>query len=113
MKRILLLLTVFSTIGSTFAYAGGAAVPSPADMPEGVCFEVSTNDSSQLVVYVEGASLYTSNVADGSLLTIHSITGQRIGSYAVVDNYVDLGEALPKGIYIIRVNGKAAKITIR
>lgn len=113
MKRIHLLLVIFLTVGSTFSYAGSVNVPSVGSMPEDVCYSANDNDSSQLVVYVEGASLYTNDIADGSLLTIYAITGQRVGSYAVVDNYVDLGEALPKGIYIVRVNGKSAKITIR
>lgn len=114
MRRFFLILALVLTVGSTFAANGTAFFPSETCLyADGICNDVAGSDSSQFTVYVEGARLYTTCVPDGSVLSIYSITGQRIGSYVVIDNYVDLGDVLPKGIYIIRVNNHSAKITIR
>lgn len=114
MKRFSLILVLILTVGSLFAENSGIPIPSETHLyAEGVCNDATSNDSSQLIVYVEGASLYTVGLPDGAVLSIYSITGQRIGSYTVIDNYVDLGDALPKGIYIVRANNYSAKITVR
>jgi len=113
MKRFFIILALVTAVGSSFAANGGSFDPSETIFAEGICNDAFSNDSSQITVYVEGSRLYTSGVADGSVLSIYSITGQRLGTYVVIDNYVDLGDALPKGIYIIRVNNHSAKITVR
>lgn len=64
-------------------------------------------------VQLEGNILRTQDVPDGSILSIYAITGMKIGSYKVQDNEVVLNNTPAKGIYIIRVNNKATKITVR
>lgn len=114
MKRFYLIIALVLTVGSLFAGNKGMLNPSETGFyAEGICNETSGNDSTQLTVYVEGARLYTAGIPDGTSLRIYSITGQCLGTYTVMDNYVDLGDALPKGIYIVRANDRAAKITIR
>lgn len=113
MKRFYLIIAAVLVFSTTYVCAGGVSAANADNFPESGCCDEYNNDSSQLVVYVEGTSLYTSCVPDGSILSIYSITGQRIGSYTVIDNYVALDEALPKGIYLVRVNNQASKITIR
>lgn len=114
MKRFCLIFAFIMTVGSLVAGNGGNPFPSETCFyAEGVCAEAAGNDSSQLTVYVEGTRLYTVGLPDGTILSIYSITGQRLGMYTVMDNYVDLGDALPKGIYIVRADNRSAKITIR
>jgi len=114
MKRFCLIITLVLTVGSVVAGNVGMTMPSEtAFYAEGICNDAADNDSSQLTVYVQGARLYTSGLADGTHLSIYSITGQRLGTYTVIDNYVDLGDALPKGIYIVRAGNRSAKITVR
>lgn len=74
---------------------------------------ISQQKSTSLIAQIEGNILRLSNVPDGSVLHIYAITGMRIGSFTVQNNEVHLNDALPKGIYIIKVNNKATKITVR
>ena len=114
MKRFYLIIALVLTVGSLFAGNKGMLNPSETGFyAKDICSETAGNDSSQLTVYVEGANLYTAGIPDGTSLRVYSITGQCLGEYIVIDNYVDLGDALPKGIYIVRANNLAAKITIR
>lgn len=69
--------------------------------------------STVLSVQLEGNVLRTCDVPDGSLLSIYAITGVKIGSYRVQDNEVLLDNTLAKGIYIIRINNRATKITVK
>ena len=105
MKRFCLMVCLVLTFGMAYG--------SPVAGGESHSIAVSSGDTTQLTVYVEGTVLRTMDVPDGSVLNIYSITGQRLGTYTVIDNYVELNNALPKGIYIVRVNGRSAKITIK
>lgn len=66
-----------------------------------------------LSVYIIDNEIHFSEVPDGSMVCIYSITGARIASYIVHDNKVVMSSSLAKGIYIIRTNNRAAKITVR
>ena len=105
MKRFCLMVCL--VLAFSMAYG------SPVAGGESHSIVVCAGDTTQLTVYVEGTVLRTMDVPDGSVLNIYSITGQRLGTYTVIDNYVELNNALPKGIYIVRVNGRSAKITIK
>lgn len=69
--------------------------------------------STTLNVYLTDNEIHVNDVSDGSILYIYSITGARMGQFTVRDNKVILNNSLAKGIYIIRVNNRAAKITVR
>lgn len=66
-----------------------------------------------LNVYIVDNEIHVIDMPDGVTLSIYSITGARVGSYTVRDGKVVLNNSLAKGIYIIRVNNRATKITIR
>jgi len=114
MKRFCFIIALVLTVGSLFAENNAFSGPSETyPYAEEVCYDAADNDSSQLSVYVEGTTLYTVGLPDGTTLSIYSITDQRLGTFTVEDNYVDLGDSLPKGIYIVRANNRCTKITIR
>lgn len=69
--------------------------------------------STVLSVQIEGNVIRTRDIPDGSILSIYAITGVKIGSYKVQDNEVMLNNTPVKGIYIIRINNKATKITVK
>ena len=93
-----------------------AATLTESVVPAEICLSDSSSVQPQntvLRVYVVENTIHLADVPDGSTLSLFSITGARLGTYTVHNNKVVLDRTLDRGIYIVRVNNRAAKITIR
>lgn len=112
MKKIATLAVFLLTFAGLYAFPTFDEC-APDTASNSTYTNISQQKNTALVAQIEGNILRLSEVPDGSVLHIYAITGMRIGSFTVQNNEVHLNEALPKGIYIVKVNNKATKITVR
>lgn len=70
---------------------------------------LSSNQSLKAVVYVSGDNLCV-QTEPGQIITIYSITGQRVASTFTTDNITTINNLNKGNIYIVNVNGKINKV---
>lgn len=112
------LITLLAVLFATFQLMAEPSVDvcasdSTSNFHQNVTASNRQQNQTTLSVIYTGNEIHVNDVPDGSLLYIYSITGARIAQLTVHDNKVTLNCTLTKGIYIIRVNNRAAKITVR
>lgn len=71
---------------------------------------IETTEADRLQVAVVGTTIAVANAPEGALYSIHSTSGTLVAS-GIIDGRIDASN-LTHGIYILRVAGKTAKISL-
>ncbi len=68
---------------------------------------------NEVTVFTANNCIYVNGITESSLVEVYSVAGARVIAQTVENNEAIACGELNRGVYIVRVNGKASKVTLR